>query len=176
MKTKKTETPNIHESLQDGRLGTGISLDIGCGEHRQPGFLGMDKQALPGVDVVHDLEDIPWPFPDDCLDRALISHILEHVHDLLAFMAEVHRVCKDGAHVFVSTPYWQSMGAWSDPTHVRAITENSLWYWDDRSTYWRLYKPPVFHVVQQNFAYHGNLEAVLEVIKHPCDHEGDLIL
>ena len=43
---------------------SGIRLDIGCGANKAPGFVGMDMRALPGVDIVHDVEQYPWPLPD----------------------------------------------------------------------------------------------------------------
>ena len=33
---------------------SGILLDIGCGENKNKGFVGMDKRPLEGVDIVHD--------------------------------------------------------------------------------------------------------------------------
>jgi hypothetical protein len=41
------------------------SLDIGCGKSKTSGCIGIDRVTLPGVDVVHDLDQFPWPFPDD---------------------------------------------------------------------------------------------------------------
>ena len=38
-----------------------IMLDIGCGGNKQRGFTGMDKRKLEGVDIVHDVEKIPYP-------------------------------------------------------------------------------------------------------------------
>ena len=37
-------------------------LDIGCGLRKVEGSVGMDKFKLKGVDVVHDMEKIPYPF------------------------------------------------------------------------------------------------------------------
>ncbi len=31
-------------------------LDIGCGKNKRLGAIGMDRIALTGVDVVHDLD------------------------------------------------------------------------------------------------------------------------
>ena len=43
----------------------GIRLDIGCGGQKQTGagWIGMDRQPLPGVDVVWNWNDIPVAFP-----------------------------------------------------------------------------------------------------------------
>ena len=54
----------------------GILLDIACGANKQPGYVGLDIQQLPGVDIVHDLNVHPWPLPDECVLRAIASHIV----------------------------------------------------------------------------------------------------
>ena len=57
----------------------GIKLDIGCGGDKLPGFVGIDILPLPGVDIVHNLENTPWPLPDECAHSAVASHVLEHL-------------------------------------------------------------------------------------------------
>ena len=37
-------------------------LDVGCGEKKREGFIGMDILPLKLVDIVHDMNDVPWPF------------------------------------------------------------------------------------------------------------------
>ena len=61
------------------RVNAAIRLDLGCGANKQPGFVGMDIRALPGVDIVHDVEDIPWPLPDGCCMAIMASHLVEHI-------------------------------------------------------------------------------------------------
>jgi SAM-dependent methyltransferase len=44
-----------------------------------------------------------WPFDDGAIDGVISHHVLEHVHDLDAFMVEHHRVLRPGGagvHVF----------------------------------------------------------------------------
>lgn len=40
-----------------------IIIDIGCGARKQPGTVGIDCRAFPGVDVVCDFER-GLPFKD----------------------------------------------------------------------------------------------------------------
>lgn len=67
----------IEELLKDK---SGIRLDIGGGNNPQPGFVNIDMQKLPKVDIVWDIEKTPWPLPDECVLTAIASHILEHVN------------------------------------------------------------------------------------------------
>ncbi len=46
-----------------------VILDIGCGAHKQPGTIGVDRRRLPGVDVVCDFEH-GLPFRDSSVDGA----------------------------------------------------------------------------------------------------------
>lgn len=59
---------------------SGIRLDVGCGGNKQsPDWVGIDARALPGVDIVHDLMQFPWPLPDECVSVAIASHLIEHI-------------------------------------------------------------------------------------------------
>ncbi len=58
-----------------------IRLDIACGDSKQsPDWVGIDILPLPGVDIVHNLEQFPWPLPDKCISISVASHILEHIN------------------------------------------------------------------------------------------------
>jgi len=58
---------------------SGIRLDIGCGENKMPGFVGIDYRPLNGVDIVHDVLRFPWPLPDESVTIAVASHLVEHL-------------------------------------------------------------------------------------------------
>ena len=77
-----------------------IKLDLGCGRAKSPGFIGVDRFALPGVDLVVDLNK-RLPFEDDSVDLISASHSLEHIENLMATMSELYRVCKHGAQICV---------------------------------------------------------------------------
>jgi len=59
---------------------SGIRLDIGCGANKNPGFVGMDIRPLPDVDIVQDVEEFPWPLPDESVLMAVCSHVVEHIN------------------------------------------------------------------------------------------------
>lgn len=107
-----------------------LKLDLACGQNKRAGFTGVDIAKGKGVDIVHNLEKYPWPFKANSVDEVNISHYIEHVHDLVKFMNELYRVMKPGAQCSVVAPYYSSMRAWQDPTHVRAISEASFLYFN----------------------------------------------
>jgi len=102
-------------------------LDVGCGTRKaEPGALGIDRSPGPETDIVWDLDRYPWPLEADRFERVHLSHIIEHVHDVMATMAEVHRVAQAGASVFVTTPHFSSHNSYADPTHVRHMAAASF--------------------------------------------------
>ncbi len=105
-----------------------MKVDLGCGRAKAPGFAGMDRVALPGVDVVHDLEDVPWPFPDASVEALRASHVLEHVRDLIPVIEEAHRVLVPGGSFEIIVPHWDTDGAHQDPTHLRFFAPGSFDY------------------------------------------------
>ena len=66
-----------------------------------------------------------------------MSHIIEHVRDVTRTMAEIHRVARDGADVFIVTPHFSSHNSYTDPTHVRHLAARSFRYFtgDDFATF-----------------------------------------
>lgn len=151
----------------------GIRLDIGCGEAKQPGFVGMDIMDLPGVDIVHDLEVRPWPLPDECVITAVASHVLEHIQPargvFLGVMDELWRVMKPNAQFAFVVPYAESHGYYQDPTHCNPINETTMLYFDplDPSGLYTFYRPKPWKVEFQAMQRNGVLEVVLR--KRPWD-------
>jgi len=107
-----------------------LKIDLACGQNKKEGFLGVDIAPGEGVDVVHDLNKYPWPFKDNSVTAVNISHYVEHVPDLIKFMNELHRIMKVGGTCEIVAPYYSSMRAWQDPTHVRAISESTFLYFN----------------------------------------------
>lgn len=103
-------------------------LDVGCGSNKRPGAVGLDKLALPGVDVVHDVDVLPWPLEEDSFDEVRCIHVLEHVADISAVMDELHRVTRAGGRIHVVVPYFARYSAFKDPTHRRFCTYESFNY------------------------------------------------
>jgi SAM-dependent methyltransferase len=110
---------------------TRFRVDLGCGEHKTRGTLGLDNVAVPGVDILGDLNQ-GLPFKDSSLDAVYANHVLEHLNDFLGTMNEIYRVCKPGALVFVKVPHAAStFVTWKDPTHQRGLFVATFAYFDD---------------------------------------------
>lgn len=93
-----------------------VSLNLGCGTDIRPGFVNLDCSALPGVDVVHDLNSLPLPFKAATFDHIVAKDVLEHV-DYIPLLRELHRILKPGGELFIQVPHFSSANNYIDPTH-----------------------------------------------------------
>ena len=107
-----------------------MRLNLGCGNRKFPGWVNTDKVAACNPDQVVDLEQLPWPWPDDSVEEVMLSHVLEHLGQAtdvyLGLIKELYRVCRDGAKITVIVPHPRHDHFLNDPTHVRAVTEEGL--------------------------------------------------
>ncbi len=114
-------------------------LHLGCGKTILDGWVNLDCVALPGVDVVADLDECatrPLPFEDNTFGEILASHLLEHIRQPLPMMQELYRVARPNAKATFVLPYGSSDDACEDPTHVRQYFLQSFGYFS-QPYYWR---------------------------------------
>lgn len=116
--------------------------DIGCGRDKYPGAVGIDVVAHPGVDIVHNLDSVPWPVDDSSFDLVLCNHLVEHVDDFVATIREFHRILKPGGYLITRTPHYSHVDSYVDPTHRRHLTTSSLDYFVEGSDKAGLYTEP----------------------------------
>jgi SAM-dependent methyltransferase len=96
-------------------------LDIGCGRHKTPGAVGMDSNPRSDADVLHDLDVVPYPFPDDEFDVVVGNQVI-------AVVAELYRVTKPGGLIRLDTPHYSDIASYTDPTHRHHLTTESFAY------------------------------------------------
>jgi SAM-dependent methyltransferase len=119
-------------------------LLLGCGNSRQKKLhpandtpewsnlitLDFNEDCRPYV--VHDLEDLPYPFEDNRFDEIHAYEVLEHIGDLGDWRAffdqfsELHRILKPGGRLFAMVPMWNSIWAFGDPSHRRVISKATI--------------------------------------------------
>lgn len=129
-------------------------LHLGSGKNFQADWLNVDIEPRWRPDVLLDLAQ---PLPTSCslpvstdrfgkieltaemFDEAVAQDVLEHIPGLTQAMTNVLHLLKTGGVFKISVPYELSLGAWCDPTHVRAFNERSWVYYCQWSWYlgWR---------------------------------------
>jgi 2-polyprenyl-3-methyl-5-hydroxy-6-metoxy-1,4-benzoquinol methylase len=136
--------PDIPRFIPGGRL-----LEVGCASGYflamlrdlgwdvcgvEPNMCAAQRARDAGLDVrTGTLEQIA--FPNCSFDVVIMMHVLEHVPDPLATLAEVMRILKPGGMLIVAVPNCASLSArlfgerwsgWDLPRHLTHFTPNSL--------------------------------------------------
>lgn len=120
-----------------------MELLLGCGSNRAKKLaygerLGwaalttLDNNAAHGPDFVHDMNNLPLPFPDDAFDEIHAYECLEHVgrqgdwEFFFAQWSDFWRMLEDGGLFFGTCPDISSRWLWGDPSHTRVIGPECL--------------------------------------------------
>lgn len=94
-------------------------LDIGCGNNKIKGAIGLDISKDTQADIIWDLNSYPYPIEKDEVDKIYAKHVIEHVDDPIRFLNEVYRITKPGGSCFIETPHFSCYVAYSEPQHKR---------------------------------------------------------
>lgn len=131
----------------DAILKLPSKLNFGSGKDWKEDFLNVDIQSLVNPDVVCDLCSSSlyhqthhsrrfgsFSFQKGMFTQIVAYDVLEHLPDLVTAMTNCLDLLAIDGEFHIKVPYDLSLGAWQDPTHVRAFNENSWlyytqWYW-----------------------------------------------
>jgi SAM-dependent methyltransferase len=123
---KKSWTDFFAESereLQGKRI-----LEIGAGTTRRPSVTTLDNNPALATDIVHDLNELPWPIADSSFDAVYAFSVLEHVDAPLDVLCEIHRILSPGGRAIVLVPHFSSQSSYDDPTHRWHLSSRSFDY------------------------------------------------
>jgi len=135
--TTRTCVPKTANGGGTVKLHAPKKLSLACGQAKPEGYFGIDYVDVPGVDLVHDLMDFPWPIKTNSVQEINCSHFVEHIPHFRPgftkdgwwhFFDEVYRICKKAAVCTFVHPYAMSVRADWDPTHERRIHEMTWYY------------------------------------------------
>ena len=102
-------------------------VNLGCGLNYKEGWINVDSDnTLKKVDVVWNLNNIPYPFKSNSIDRIYIAHVLEHLDEVYEVLKEMHRICKKGAIIEIYVPYFNNYNAFRDLSHKQFFTWDSF--------------------------------------------------
>jgi SAM-dependent methyltransferase len=119
-------------------------LEVGCGGGALLAFMrehGLDptgsdllpeavrlaREAAPGCEVI-EADAARLPFPDASFDRLVSHHLVEHLPDLPATLAEWKRVLSPGGVMVICTPnrLYGSPRIFADPSHLHIYDRAEL--------------------------------------------------
>lgn len=102
-------------------------LNLGCGNVKDDfperpqatEVVGVDMSPRSQADILHNLDEFPYPLDSDAFDLIIMQDVIEHLEDVPGTMNEVWRIARHGAIVRIRTPHYSSYYAYGDPTHKR---------------------------------------------------------
>jgi len=108
-------------------------LNLGSGCDVKEDYVNLDCVNIEGTDVVHNLEDFPYPFEENTFEEVYAHQTLEHLSDKIKVMNEIWRICKNGAEVHINVPYFAFAGAFCHAEHKSFFGYNTFEYWTNSS-------------------------------------------
>jgi SAM-dependent methyltransferase len=116
----------------------GISL--GCGlVYQAPDILHVDCRPTPVVDVVVDLNCLPWNFPSSWAEVVYALDIIEHLNDRIGAINEIWRLLKPQGLTYIRMPDYRHAQAYRALDHQCYATLDSLDLWVRNTEYNRGY-------------------------------------
>lgn len=95
-----------------------------------PDYVNVDNVKLPGVEIIHDLTEFPWPFENQQFEEVLLVDVLEHLPSVVKTLEEIHRITRPNGKVLIRVPYYNSTDASADPTHIHSFNETTFDFFD----------------------------------------------
>lgn len=105
----------------------GNALNLGCGLDYHDDAVNVDIDSSIKTDMVVDLEERPWPWPDENFDEIRAFHVFEHLSDTEATLRECARILKTGGQLITVWP--MGINAVADPDHEH------IWTWQTPEFY-----------------------------------------
>ncbi len=109
-------------------------LNLGCGYKHKEGFINLDTFTDCKPDVLHNLEEFPYPFDDNSVEEIILDNVLEHLGQTFCVfnqvMKELYRISTNSAKIYIKVPHPRHDNFLGDPTHVRAILPQTLALYD----------------------------------------------
>lgn len=120
------------------------TLHLGSGKDFRAEHFNVDINGAWGPDAVLDIAGADTvgarietgrfgtaTIEEGYFEAIIANDVLEHIKDLASAMTNCLRLLRPGGCFYISVPYDLGLGAWQDPTHVRAFNENSWLYYTD---------------------------------------------
>jgi hypothetical protein len=143
-----------------------VIVNLGCGHNPIPDAFNVDRIAVPGADLVVDLDDphgllkLRAALLDITVEEIIGVDFIEHVRNPLPLMESLWVVAEPDALCRFVLPYGTADDAWEDPTHVRPYFLGS----------WRYFSQPIYY--RASYGYLGDWQTeqvVLEVRRSQYD-------
>ncbi len=140
-------------------------LNLGAGNQIIAGAVNHDlRKHRPEIEVVWDLNDLPWPWEDDSFDLIVACAVFEHLRNtLIETVNECWRILRPGGVLYMKLPYWDSDMSYRDPTHYWRFSLRACDIFDPATKYghdymfypvtkWQIIQPAKLNKAGTSFA------------------------
>lgn len=128
-------------------------LNLGCGHKRREGWLNVDKLNTVAPDLLWDLDEYPYPLPENHFTDIHAGDIVEHLADIPRFMRQTHALLAAGGELEITTPHFSCANSFTDPTHRHHLGYFSFDYFTE-SGQLNFYTDVRFQLVQRSLVFH----------------------
>jgi len=147
-------------------------VDLCCGGSKPRGYIGVDTLGVPGVDIVFDLNNAPWPFADNSVGMFRMQDAIEHLKDPIQTMKELWRCLAPYGWAMIEVPSTDGRGAFQDPTHCCHSEDTEVLTTEGFVLFSKLKGNELFYVLNTS----TNVTKTLPANKIHCyDHTGNMI-
>ena len=94
-------------------------------DKRDPSELAVDNDPRQRPDVLHNLNETPWPFQDNQFEEIVCHHVLEHLEDISRVLGELYRICRPEGTIYMEVPHFSCWQA-NSPHHKLRFSYFSL--------------------------------------------------
>jgi len=97
-------------------------LNLGCGANKKEDFINLDWNPLAMPDVLHNLNQFPYPFEDNSMSLIEADHVLEHAEAPFLVMKELHRILRPAGQLRIRVPHFSRGFTHAEHAHGFDIT------------------------------------------------------
>ena len=135
-------------------------LNLGCGSDIIKDWINLDIADIDGVDIIHDIEQLPLPFDDNYFDFILCKDVLEHT-EYIPILKDIHRILKPNGIVKIQIPHFTAANNFIDPTHKKMFSYQTFDYFVSST------KLGLFRNYYFDFKYSKIVSSKIAFVKHP---------
>ena len=116
-----------------------MRLNLGCGNLRKSGYIGVDISPSTDVDIRCDVSEFLKKLPDHCVKAVYSRMFFEHLsgEQLGQLIKEIDRVLVAGGTLEVTVPHFTNPYQYADPTHRSSFAVHTFDYFCENSPHFR---------------------------------------
>lgn len=144
------------------------TINLGCGTDIRPNMINLDREAhSPGIDMAWDLNQIPYPLPNNHFDKVLLLSVIEHlIPTPLETLDEIWRITRPYGVLVLKFPLASSPTIHDDLTHRWFLSLKAFDVLDprtERGQQYHFYTAKKWHILDRKT--HKNMSAWLTMRK-----------